>query len=269
MVDFHSHLLPELDDGSSSLEETRAALTAFAEQGFGTLVTTPHLRASELGGPEAEAFFARLEDRRERVRAMMETEFPGLSLRVGVELNLDVPSPDIADPRVRLDGTRAVLIEFPFFTVPPNAVKAIFDLRIQGWTPIVAHPERYANLAADLSDAGEWRRVGGYLQVNAGSFLGKYGREEQRRAWGLLRRGWADYVCSDHHARGTLHARAAREAIESAGGAEQASLLFEVNPERMLAGATPLPVAPLKEGRSGAGQGWRRWIPFLKRSSTR
>jgi protein-tyrosine phosphatase len=268
MVDFHNHLLPALDDGASSIEETRAALAAFREQGFATVVTTPHLRASDLGRPEAEAFFARLEERRAQVRALMDAEFPDLSLRVGVELNLDVPAPDLSDPRIRLDGTRAVLLEFPFFTVPPNATKALFDLRLEGWTPIVAHPERYTNLAANLSDAEEFRRMGAYLQVNAGSFLGKYGREEERRAWGLLRRGWVDYVCSDYHARGSLHSRAAREAIEAAGGREQAALLFEVNPERMLAGQVPLPVAPLGEGRS-AGAGWFRWIPFLKRSSKR
>jgi protein-tyrosine phosphatase len=191
------------------------------------------------------------------VRELAAAEFPDLRLERGFEVMLDTPRPDFSDARVRLAGTRFVLVEFPFMAVPPNVQQAVFDLKMAGWAPVVAHPERYTGLDAALAGPEEWRRVGAYLQVNAGSLLGKYGPEAERAAWGLLRRGWADYVCSDYHARGTVHLAAARARLEAAGGAEQAALLFEANAARLLAGEPPLPVHPLEAG-GGRAPLWKR-----------
>lgn len=250
MIDFHSHLIPGVDDGAQSLDETRAALAAFAAQGVRTVVTTPHFRASQLERrAEMEDFFAHLDPAWESMRALAAAEFSGVRVERGLEVMLDTPSADLSDPRLRLAGTSFVLVEFPFMAVPPNAAQAIYELRLRGWTPIIAHPERYANLRHPDATA-EWRRVGAYLQVNAGSLLGKYGVEPKRMAWGLLRRGLADYIASDYHARGSVHLAGARAALEAAGAAEQARLLLDENGTRMLAGEAPLEVPPLTERRS-------------------
>jgi tyrosine-protein phosphatase YwqE len=87
--------------------------------------------------------------------------------------------------------------------------------------------------------------MGVHLQVNAGSLLGRYGADAQSRAWRLLRLGWADYLCSDYHARGRLSLAGARDALLSRGGGEQADLLLEANAARLLTGEPPLPVPPL------------------------
>ena len=256
MIDFHNHVIPGVDDGAEDLEQALAALATFHAQGASVVVATPHVN----GG----ATFGRLDSTLEPIDRAWETltaaaaeRFPGLRLERGAEVMLDVPSPDLSDPRLRLAGTPFVLVEFPYMTVPPNADQAIFDLKMAGWRPVLAHPERYHNAAVALTDAEGWRRSGATLQVNAGSLLGRYGEGPRRLAWGLVEKGWADYICSDFHARGTCHTALAVEALGRAGGAAQAHLLTHENPSRLLAGQPPLPVGPLRRARTPL---WRRLL---------
>jgi protein-tyrosine phosphatase len=138
-------------------------------------------------------------------------------------------------------------------TVPPFADRLLFDLSVRGWRVVIAHPERYNGVTVEAAEA--WRGSGAYLQVNAGSLLGKYGEVPQRIAWGLVRAGGVDYVASDHHARGKLHGAACWQALQTAAGAEVADLLMKVNPGRMLQGEAPLPLPALPDARR---PWWRR-----------
>lgn len=246
MIDFHNHLIPGVDDGARDLEEALRAVAAFQGQGVATIVCTPHLRASEVSkAVAAGGFLERCDAAWEALRAAAGDRYPGIALHRGAEVMLDIPDCDLSDPRVRLAGTRFVLVEFPSLMIPPHAGQVLFELVLAGWLPVIAHPERYANAQDDVADAAEWKRVGAYLQVNAGSLLGKYGDRAATLAWRLVRRGMADFVSSDHHARGTLHLAAARTALERQGATEQARLLTVGNPARLLADEKPHPVPPV------------------------
>ena len=120
---------------------------------------------------------------------------------------------------------------------------------MKGWRPIIAHPERYRNLS-DVELVDEWRSVGALLQVNSGSLLGKYGQTAEKLAWSLLERGWADYLASDFHARGSLHVAAALALVRTRAGDRIARLLSEENPARLLRGEDPLEVPPVQLKRS-------------------
>lgn len=248
MIDFHSHLIPGVDDGAADVEQAAAALAAFREQGVHTAVATPHVNGSLTRTPDALA--ARLAEI-DAGWAALEGVAEGSGVRVlrGAEIMLDVPAPDLSDPRLRLAGTPAVLVEFPFMNVPPNALQALFELRMAGWLPVLAHPERYANASPDLADAAEWRRMGAALQVNAGSLLGRYGKTASMLAWGLVEHGLAAYLGSDYHARGRCAVAECRAELERRGGEHHARLLLEENPRRMLEGEPPLPVPPLSQRR--------------------
>lgn len=255
MIDFHSHLIPGVDDGANDLDETRAALAAMREQGVRTVVTTPHLRGTLTVRPEGlAAFLAQVDEAWERVRELGAAEFPEMRLERGMEVMLDIPDPDLSEPRVRLAGTRFVLVEFPFMSIPPNVRKVLFNVKMAGWLQVIAHPERYGNLEASLEETDDWRRAGAFLQLNSGSLVGRYGKREREVAWDLLKRGAASYLSSDYHARGRCSAQEARAEVERAGGAELARLLTETNPERLLAGQPPLDVPPLDEPRSFWGR---------------
>jgi len=254
-VDFHSHLVPGVDDGARDLDEARSGLAAFRESGVTCVITTPHFQGSLTHRPaELAARLEELDRGWAALSELAESEFPELSVRRGVEVMLDTPSPDLGDERLRLDGGPFVLVEFPYMTVPPRSSDTISELRLQGWRPIIAHPERYMGVDVGFEVAEEWRRVGGRLQVNAGSIVGRYGTEVQRRALLLLEKGWVDYIASDFHSRGRTRLRRCREALEEMGGAEQAALLMEVNPARLVAGEDPVPVPALRPRRSL----WRR-----------
>ena len=262
MIDLHNHLIPGVDDGASTLEESRAALRLMTEAGVRTVVTTCHLDGSVTSDPlRLDETLERIDTGWARLEEMAAAEFPQLRLERGTEVMLDTPEPDLSDPRVRLAGTRFVLVEFTHMTLPPRSVETIFGLKMRGWSPVIAHPERYAGIEERLDVVDEWRRVGGLLQVNAGSLLGRYGGDAKRVAWRLLGRGAIDYLASDYHARGTVRLAEARAAIEARGGRSQAALLFEENPRRLLAGEDPLPVDPLRVRRRPFWQRLLRRVP--------
>lgn len=246
MIDFHNHLVPGVDDGAASPEAAGHGLARFRAQGVHTVVVTPHVSGALTLNPdglarrmaELDAGWAQLQD-------VAQAE-PEMRVLRGAEVMMDAPKIDLSDPRLRLAGTRFALVEFPFMTVPPHAELAIFHLRMAGWAPVLAHPERYANAAPDLGDAEGWRRAGALLQVNAGSLLGRYGEEARDLAWGLLERGMAEFLSSDYHTRHRLSTADCRAELERRGAGEQAVLLMETNPARLLAGDDPLPVPPVR-----------------------
>jgi protein-tyrosine phosphatase len=256
MIDFHNHLIPGVDDGAADAEQTREAVETFLSQGVDRVVCTPHVSGEATRRPAEMAELMERLDAGWLQAQEVAKDFPGMTLMRGAEIMLDTPDPDVSDPRVRLAGTRFVLVEFPFMAVPPHGPRALFQLKMAGWAPVVAHPERYHNAADDFSDAEEWRRVGALLQVNSGSLLGRYGPKAQSLAWGLLERGWADYLSTDWHARGRCPAQEARRALADRGAEEQAVLLTETNPERLLASQAPLPVPPVQT----AAPLWRRLL---------
>lgn len=251
VTDFHNHLVPGVDDGAQSREEARAGLEAMYAEGARHIIVTPHFDGSLTQRPGALA--ERLEELDAGWRTLgevaAEVGLAGLELGRGVELKLDTPRVDLSDPRLRLNGGSYVLMEFPFMSVPPQSTRAVEAIRNDGWTPIIAHPERYNGVDDIARHAAEWRRAGAYLQVNAASLIGRYGPESRRRAMELLANGLVDFLASDFHARGKPRLASVRDLLLGLGGEAQARLLLETNPARMVAGEPPLPVTPLRPQR--------------------
>ena len=205
VVDLHSHLIPAVDDGARSLDEALEAVERMVAAGIGRIVTTPHVRASLThdSGKLATWLGSVDESWRELVEAVGE-RFPDLELLRGHEVMLDVPDPDFSDVRLRLAGTSFVLVEWPRLQIPPRTRQVIERIASAGYHPILAHPERYSGMRRALDSAGAWRSAGAYLQVNHGSFVGRYGPEARAVASELLARGWVDILSSDFHARAKL-----------------------------------------------------------------
>jgi len=250
ITDFHSHLIPGVDDGAPKPIDSAASLGRFRAEGCMQLITTPHFMGSLTHDPP------KLQDRLDALDAGWEqlklvvaddAEKYGSAIRVerGVEIMLDVPDPDLSDARLRLAGGQFVLVEYPQLRLPPmNAEFAVQALRQQGWIPVVAHPERYRNLD-DFNLLLRFKQAGGLLQLNAGSIFGDYGKTALGHAMNILTYGLADYVCSDYHARGEPGLWKFARALGDAGYGEQAALLTSANPGRLLAGQMPLPVPPI------------------------
>jgi protein-tyrosine phosphatase len=261
-ADFHSHVIPGVDDGAADLRESRAAVAALARDGIGTAVATPHFDGSLTHAPEhSEARLARIDEAFAALTSDAEVLAAGVRLLRGVELMLDVPDPDVHDPRLRLNGGRYVLVEFPALHLPQqHADYAIRALRDAGWQPVLAHPERYRNVDETLEALLALRYAGAYFQVNAPSLVGYHGDGPRRRAHALLARGWADFGSSDFHARGTPAVGAARAALEAMGASEQAELLLVENPSRLVRDESPRQVPPVSAAARKPRPWWARLL---------
>jgi protein-tyrosine phosphatase len=245
MIDLHAHLLPGVDDGAADDGEARAALSSLRSAGFVAATATPHLDASLAARPAAwEARLAAFDAAWERLQALREEAAPDLELYRGVELMLDTPGPVVDDPRVRLAGDAALLVEFPRLGVPPSMPDVLARLRADGVLPVVAHPERYDVALAGGADA--WRAAGAALAVNGRSLIGAYGAAPRRAAVELFARGQVDLIATDYHARGEHGAERVAAVLESAAGADIAKLLTETNPRRLLDGQPAQPVGVVR-----------------------
>jgi protein-tyrosine phosphatase len=243
-VDLHTHVIPGVDDGARDLAESQAALRVLGEQGMGTVVASPHVDGSlTLSAGRLAARLGEIDEAWAELDAAPGDA--GLTLRRGVELKLDVPEVDLSDARLRLGGSRAVLVEFPFLTVPPRSAAALSAIRQSGYVPVLAHPERYAGLDGDLRLARSWLEAGAVFQVNAGSLLGRYGADPRRTALALLARGWAACMASDYHSRGAPRILEVRVLLERWGCREQLELLLAENPARLLRDEACRPVDPV------------------------
>lgn len=260
IIDFHSHLMPAVDDGAPDVATGIAALRAFGAQGVTTCLTTPHFDGSLTRFPASLAGrLAEFDAAWDTLTAAAAAEPTLPRLLRGTEVMLDEPDPDLRDDRLRLAGGPFVLCEFPAMRLPPNAEWAVRNLRQKGWLPIIAHPERYRNHDDRLSVLARCRAAGACLQVNAGSMLGQHGDRARTVARILLEHGWADYIASDFHARGTPATERALALLVERGGEAQARLLAVENPARILRGEEPQPVPPLAS--TEPKRGW--WSRFL------
>lgn len=252
ITDFHSHLVPGVDDGAQEQEDSAAALARFRAEGASQIITTPHFMGSlTLDPPECAARLAEFDAGWETLRAVVaaDGEKMGGAMRVerGAEVMLDVPNPDLSDEKLRLAGGPFVLVEYPMLRLPPvNAEFALIALRARGWIPVVAHPERYRNLDPTLVELPRFRRAGAFLQMNAGSLFGDYGKTAAGHARRILMAGEADFIGSDYHARGEPGLQRFVRAMTDAGFSEQAELMTVINPARLLAGDEPLRVPPIQ-----------------------
>lgn len=235
--DLHSHLIPGVDDGAPELDDALEGVARMIDAGIGAIVTTPHLRGSLTRDPaEMERVLAVEDDAWTTLSEAVAERHPDLRLERGHEVRLDVPDPDLSDPRLRLAGTSYALVEWARFRIPPASRDALEGLCEEGVRPILAHPERYSELLEDPDLVESWRSAGALFQVNHGSLVGRYGADARRRAFALLERGWVDLLSSDFHGHTTepLPVEEAREALEHAGGEEAFRLLTEENPRRVL-----------------------------------
>ena len=238
-TDLHSHLVPAVDDGSTSIHESLDSLAALREEGVRALVTTPHLLLPRLG---SDAAIDRELDRHRRAFDLLaeavldETELPLLGL------GQEIWAPDAAmlrrivkRPGIGLAGTRWLLVEFGF-DLQGTHEGVVHAARAAGRGIIVAHPERYHYLPGiePLELMRRWRDQGALLQVNAGSFTGHYlghSPDSARLAWEMVAAGLVDLVATDHH--GTRRAGVSlREAFEALAARGQHALA-----ERVMAGA--------------------------------
>ncbi len=246
MIDIHTHVLPGVDDGAQTMEDSLELLAQAAESGVHTLVATPHCNIPDefdnYASPELDARFHELDLAREEA---------GIPLRLcrGMEVFATYELPSLLrDGQVwTLNNTRYFLMEFAFTEDPAFCRRILRECEELGFSPIIAHPERYFFIQDDPDLAFEWCVSGYGLQLNKGSILGRWGPDTQRCAHLLLEHGLAACVASDAHSpvQRSTHMGEINEYLLEEFGADYSRLLLEENPSRILSGRQLLGYEPI------------------------
>lgn len=235
MIDLHCHILPGLDDGADSLKTSLEMARIAVADGIGTIVATPHFfrdgRSSRKFGTIEEAC-------RQLALALAEQGIP-LEIKAGGEVHLahDLMR-EIRTHRkdLVLNGSAYIFLEFPAHHVYPGIKNLLFELMMEKLVPIIAHPERNSVFARHPSLLYGLVEMGALVQVNAGSLLGRYGREAREMLLRLLEWKMVHFLATDAHNTDSLPPRLSEAVrrVESEIGAEAARSLVVDNPLAVL-----------------------------------
>jgi len=194
MIDIHTHILPGIDDGAKTLDESIDLLRDAVSQGISTVFATPHLLKGlfEPTPKEIKQVFHSLEEKvaEENINIKL---VKGVEIGIGFEINPD----EIL--HYTLNGGKYVLIELPFVAYPFNCEEKVFWFQSQGLIPIIAHPERAFSIQKEPNKLKDWKRRGVLIQINSKSVLGKYSKMVKKIAIYFLREGIVDFVATDTH----------------------------------------------------------------------
>lgn len=248
MIDIHCHLLPKMDDGAKSWEETLEMCRVAAKDGVTDIIATPRF---------GKAFFQySLEDIRKTVRLLnshLETQRIPLKVHPGADVFLESGTLDLARQGqlpTLADGSRYFLLEPPDREPDQGLEQTIFDFQALGLTPVIAHPERFCQ-GQDLAWLERLLELGCLCQIAAGSLGGGFGRQVRNNATRLLKKGMVHFVASEATSpreRPPLLSQAREELLDLVG--REATLrLLKTNPRALLEGRGLEQPAP--GGRSG------------------
>ena len=249
MIDLHSHLLPGVDDGSRTVEQSVKVLGELAAQGVTDICLTPHLRAAQVeAGPPQQ---------HDRAFAGLRGKAPATPrLHRGAEVMLDRPL--VVDPerirQVTLGGSRYILVEFPRMVAFETVTIALGRIVDAGLIPLLAHPERYRCCSAEA--VARWRSLGAVMQVDGPTLITS--RTRGQRARDLVAAGLADIIAGDNHGDDRSIAQG-YQFLLAQDAREQGELLARRNPAAILADR-PLELVPPVQIRSTWTQRLRQLI---------
>lgn len=207
-MDIHSHLLPGIDDGAATMEDSLALIRQLKELGYKKLVTTPHIYSAFYPNTKTGIL-----EKRDEVRRAMAAEGIDMELDAAAEYFMDEHFETLLlgeEPLLCIQE-RQVLVEMSFFGAPPSLESYLFRLRSKGYQPVLAHPERYGFLHPQKEYYSRLQELGCLFQVNILSLAGYYKRPVQEAAEYLLRKEMIHFLGTDlHHQR---HLDALRDAL--------------------------------------------------------
>ncbi len=228
MIDIHHHCLPGVDDGPHEWDEAVDMCRMAADEGIETIIATPHvLRGRWRTAPPAELT--------ERIEMLREKTGDRPRLLLGSEYFFAHDMAEVlraGNAIVPLAGSRYVLIELASNSIPPLIEQPLYRIQLEGWIPIIAHPERNLVLQSRPELVVDLINHGARMQLTAGSLTGDFGPEAQRAAESWLRLGRVHFVATDAHnlVRRPPRPRRALEALKNIVGTDVADALTRRNP---------------------------------------
>jgi protein-tyrosine phosphatase len=230
VVDIHSHILPEVDDGPKTWDVCVAMCRAAAADGITHMVATPHAN---------DRYAYDRDYSQELVAHLRQLVGDSLKLSLGCDFHLsyDNLQDAMAYPeRYVIEGTRYLLVEFSNYSIPRQIMDSFLKLGERGITPIITHPERNPILRENLPLVAEWAGQGCAIQMTGSALTGAWGERSRRAALWLLEHCSAHLLATDAH---DLENRppvlsTARDAAAAICGEDVAQALVETNPRAIV-----------------------------------
>jgi tyrosine-protein phosphatase YwqE len=199
-TDVHSHLIPGIDDGSKTIEESIALLQKFVELGYKKVITTPHIM-SDFYRNNPQNIGEGLAILRQ---AITNQNIP-IQIEAAAEYYLDFHLTELIEQKSLMTfGDQYLLFELSFTAEQARIKETVFNLITEGYKPILAHVERYPYYINQWDKIEDYKNRGVLLQLNINSLSGQYGPNVKRMAEELIDRDWIDLIGSDCHHMGHL-----------------------------------------------------------------
>ena len=226
MVDLHCHILPGLDDGPKSIEESLLMAESAMADGITHVVATPHANST------FPFDYARVRKRHAALQALVGER---LTLATGCDFHLNPENLEALKQNASpfcVNQKSYLLVEFNEISIPPAMDQTLHELQLTGLRPVITHPERNTLLRAQPERLAKWVRQGCYAQVTAGSLTGVFGPGAQEDALAWIGIGLIHFVSSDaHNTKGRpLKLRPAYDLSCKKFGEDKARALFVENP---------------------------------------
>lgn len=232
IIDIHSHIIPNVDDGSPSIESSIFLIEELIKQGVTDVICTPHYRKG--------MFETSKEIILENYNLLKkEVENKGLNIKIylGQEAYIrryeSLNNIFLENRIFTMNDSKYILLEFSY-TREIDISEIVYNAVIKGYIPIIAHIERYEYI--DLEQAIDIVEAGGLIQVNAASVIGKQGLRLKSKVKKLLKNNLVSFIASDIHSNRINYIKQAYDYVSKKYGETSAHNLFRLNAEKILEG---------------------------------
>ena len=236
MIDFHNHILPDVDDGASSIEVSIQMLKEAERQGITDVVNTTHFKHPKMVNKDVT--YENIYKKASNLKNILAENNISINIHLGAETLfhddiLELKNNDL----VTFSNGKFILIEFLTNYLPENHKEILYDLKMAGVTPIIAHPERYISIQQDIQQVARWLEAGCLIQVDAGSPIGLLGIEAKKASEIIIKNRWCQILGSDAHndRNRNFCLFQSLEYVYSLIG-EEAKMLVNENPKSILLG---------------------------------
>jgi len=198
-VDMHSHLMPGIDDGSTDVDNSLELIKGLEDLGFKRFIATPHIFKDLYPNTDET-----IDGAHALLTAHLKQVHPSTVISAAAEYYMDDHFSGLLESgaKLRTISGNMVLVEFSFVAMPGDYKQQLFQLQLNGYQPILAHPERYSYLGSQKKVYDELKNAGCLFQMNLLSLAGYYGKQNQEMAQYLLKQDYIDLVGTDlHHLR--------------------------------------------------------------------
>lgn len=204
MIDIHSHIVFEVDDGSKSIEDSIEMILEAEEAGFTDIIATPHYMESAYEVPRKQ-----IKEKIDSIINILNDNNVKVKIHQGNEIYITNNMVDLLNNNLAstLNNSKYVLFETPMNVEPLNLLDVVYTLLENNKVPIIAHPERYEFIQKNPNKLIELMENGVLFQANYGSVTGQYGKEAQKTVTKLLQNNMIHFMGTDVHRPNSVYTR--------------------------------------------------------------